>query len=84
MAKKMQSVMSGLSNKYGKWVGRYDNCTMSHFTFEHNAGLTILVHKGVKFASLDEKETREYEKLSPKEKERYLNGFWNFYMSIND
>tara|TARA_Y100000310_G_C20393461_1_gene673938 strand:- start:17 stop:250 length:234 start_codon:yes stop_codon:yes gene_type:complete len=74
-------------NQYKKYINKYCKCDLSHFvedmTLLHKNKIGFK-HKGVNFMSLNKDEYSIYNNWSLEEQTNFLNGYWNFFMSIND
>ncbi len=71
--------------KYNKWKGKYTDCNMINFTLhmrEYKLDKISMSYKNVVFASLTKQEYNIFDGWTKKEQLNYLNGYWNYYMSM--
>ena len=72
-------------DKYNKWVNKYCSCVLAHFQIEKGSQNQIMFsHKEVVFARISIEEYNIFNSWTKKERLNFLNGYWNFYVAIND
>ena len=73
--------------QYEKYLNKYCSCDAGHFTEDMtllSIGKITFKHKNVNFMSLTREEYKVYNSWTKKEQLNFLNGYWSFFVSIND
>lgn len=73
--------------KYKNWIDKYSKPKRIDFVLdmkELKQGKIKLSHKKVVFASFTKEEYKVFDSWNKKERLSFLNGCWNFYISLQD
>lgn len=73
--------------RYGEYKDKYSTPKIINFVLdmkELKQGKIKLSHKGVIFASLNKEEYMTFDSWNKQEQLNFLNGYWNFYISLQD